>query len=88
MKILHEYEPNMSTGEKLILVNRCLDVWHCRGDLSSAFIEGGAKVLTQISAGDYVNECKPKTIIIHESQLEGAAPGYENVKQHYNPNVA
>lgn len=79
IKILHEYEPNMSTGEKLILVNRCLDVWHCRGDLSSAFIEGGAKVLTQISAGDYVNECKPKTIIIHESQLEGAAPGYENV---------
>lgn len=73
MKILHEYQPNMSTGEKLILVNRCLDVWHHRGDLSSAFIEGGAKVLTQISAGNYVNECKPKTVIIHESQLEGAA---------------
>lgn len=48
-KILSEYRNDMSSGEKLILINRCLDVCHCRGDLASAFIEGGSKSLTQAS---------------------------------------
>lgn len=47
--ILSEYRYDMSAGEKLILINRCLDVYHCRGDLASAFIEGGSKSLTQAS---------------------------------------
>lgn len=54
-KILKEYEPNMSVSEKVILVNRCLDVYHCRGDMSSMFIEGGKNVLSQISNGTYKN---------------------------------
>jgi hypothetical protein len=49
VKILSEYRHDMSPGEKLILINRCLDVWHNRGDLASAFIEGGSKSLTQAS---------------------------------------
>ena len=48
-KILSEYRSDMSVGEKLILVNRCLDVYHCRGNLSSAFIGGGDDTLTKVS---------------------------------------
>jgi hypothetical protein len=48
-RILSEYRSDMSAGEKLILINRCLDVYHCRGDLASAFIEGGSHSLTQAS---------------------------------------
>jgi len=77
--ILNEYNPSMSVGEKLILVNRCLDVWHHRGDLASMFIKGGSKVLTQISAGNYVNENKSKTVIVYETQLKEMNPGYGNV---------
>lgn len=77
--ILNEYSPSLSVGEKLILVNRCLDVWHHRGDLASMFIKGGSKVLTQISAGNYVNENKSRTVIVYETQLKEMNPGYGNV---------
>ena len=36
-------------GEKLVAINRCLDVIHCRGDLVSMFIEGGKKSCYDIS---------------------------------------
>lgn len=49
VNILSEYRRNMSAGEKLILINRCLDVYHCRSDLASAFIEGGKNSLTKVS---------------------------------------
>lgn len=66
LKILDEYQPNMSASQMLVLVNRCLDVWHQRGDLASAFIEGGSQSLTQIS-----NEClNVKGNIINESYLK------------------
>ena len=48
-EILSEYRSDMPVGEKLILVNRCLDVYHCRGNLSSAFIGGGDNTLTKVS---------------------------------------
>lgn len=47
--ILNEYQENMSAEQVLVLVNRCLDVYHQRGDLASAFIEGGSSSLTKIS---------------------------------------
>lgn len=47
--ILDEYQENMTAEQVLVLVNRCLDVTHQRGDLPSAFIEGGSSSLTKIS---------------------------------------
>jgi hypothetical protein len=49
VKILQEYNDSMTAEEVLVLVNRALDVTHMRGDLSSIFIEGGSKTLSQIS---------------------------------------
>lgn len=51
-KILSEYNLNMDGEEKLILINRVLNVAHCRGDLASAFIEGGKSTCSIIS-GQY-----------------------------------
>jgi hypothetical protein len=46
---LAQYKPNMDAGELLILINRVLHIGHCRGDLASAFIEGGSNVCSNIS---------------------------------------
>ena len=48
-KIFKEYSDTMSSWEKLLLINRILDVTHVRGDLSSAFIEGGKKTCFEVS---------------------------------------
>ena len=48
-KIIEEYRDDMEGWEILLLINRCLDVYHCRGDLASAFIEGGHRTCTEIS---------------------------------------
>ena len=37
--ILNEYNDSMNAGQVLVLINRCLDVYHQRGDLASAFID-------------------------------------------------
>ena len=48
--------PDFPSSEQMIIaINRCLDVVHCRGDLASAFIEGGAKSCYQIS-NENINE--------------------------------
>lgn len=47
--IIKEYRANMEGWEILLLINRCLDVWHHRGDLASAFIEGGHRTCAEIS---------------------------------------
>lgn len=49
MKIINEYNDNSTPEQTLVLVNRALDVYHRRGDLSSIFIEGGKYTLSQIS---------------------------------------
>jgi hypothetical protein len=49
MKIVMEYRANMSAEDILILINRCLDVAHQRGDLASAFIQGGSAACSKIS---------------------------------------
>ena len=48
-KILIELSPTSTPEEKLMIINRCLSVFHCRGDLASAFIEGGSKTCETIS---------------------------------------
>lgn len=47
--IMQEFDPVIYAEELIVLVNRCLDVTHQRGDLASAFIEGGSNSLTKIS---------------------------------------
>ena len=46
---LSYYKPNMPAGDLLILINRVLHIGHCRGDLASAFIEGGSQSCSAIS---------------------------------------
>ena len=48
-KIITSIKDDSTKGEKLITINRCLDVAHCRGDLASMFIEGGSKTCSEIS---------------------------------------
>ena len=48
-KIITSVKDDSTKGEKLITINRCLDVAHCRGDLASMFIEGGSKTCSEIS---------------------------------------
>lgn len=49
--ILKSIPENASASDLLIALNRILDVTHSRGDLSSAFIEGGRRTLSAISSG-------------------------------------
>ena len=55
-EIILEYNDSLEPEKVLVLVNRALDVGHQRGDLASAFIEGGSSTLSSISNGGYVNE--------------------------------
>ena len=48
-KIITSIKDDSTKGEKLVAINRCLDVIHCRGDLASMFIEGGSKSCYDIS---------------------------------------
>ena len=48
-RIITKIDDDASKGEKLIAINRCLDVAHQRGDLASMFIEGGKQSCYEIS---------------------------------------
>lgn len=64
--IFAEYNEDLPPEKVLVLINRALDVAHCRGDLASIFIQGGSKTLTRISEEI---EKKAKKIIVNENQL-------------------
>lgn len=49
--ILYELPDEPSSADMIVALNRCLDITHQRGDLASAFIEGGSNSLTSISNG-------------------------------------
>jgi len=66
LKIIKEYNDNLSPEQVLVLVNKALDVYHMRGDLSSMFIQGGKKFLSQIS-NSHLHE--NKKIILKENQI-------------------
>lgn len=53
--LIRQYNASMSPGEVLVLINRILDITHNRGDLASAFIEGGSKTCSQISGQMHTN---------------------------------
>ena len=46
---LANYQPNMPAGDLLVLINKVLHIGHWRGDLASAFIEGGSQTCSNIS---------------------------------------
>jgi hypothetical protein len=48
-KLLNELEDAKTPEEKIVLINRILDVIHQRGDMASMFIEGGRNSLDKIS---------------------------------------
>lgn len=47
-KLIMELEECNKPEEKIVVINKILDVYHQRGDLASAFIEGGSKALSTI----------------------------------------
>lgn len=75
-RIIKDYKANSTPEETLVIINRALDVYHCRGDLSSAFIIGGRKSLSQISENNH----QAKKIYITEEQLKKFIYGKYNTK--------
>ena len=65
-KIFQEYDENASPERVLVLVNKALDVYHQRGDMSSIFITGGRSSLNRISESVKRNK---KKIYITENQI-------------------
>ena len=65
-RVLSEYSEDLPPEKVLVLVNRALDVYHMRGDLSSIFVVGGSKSLDRIA-----EEIKRsgKKVYITEEQL-------------------
>lgn len=59
LKILSEYKEESTPEQTIVIINKCLDVYHQRGDLSSIFIRGGSKSLTAISSGKLPESKKP-----------------------------
>ena len=67
-KLLTQYNDDYTPEKTLVLINKILDVYHQRGDLSSIFIQGGKSSLTSISNGA-MHENRKRTICISEQQL-------------------
>lgn len=66
--LIEKYDSDDSPEKILVLINKILDIYHQRGDLSSIFVNGGAKALSIVSYG--TNESKrKKNIIIKEKQI-------------------
>lgn len=49
-KLLKELEESDTPEQKIVVINKIMNVVHQRGDLASAFIQGGYKSLTDISS--------------------------------------
>ena len=62
-EIIFQYSDSLEPEKVLVLINKALDVTHQRGDLASAFIEGGWNTLSTISNKGYVNENTLRIII-------------------------
>lgn len=49
LALLPDLEESTSADKKIVVINKILDVNHQRGDLASAFIDGGNETLSEIS---------------------------------------
>ena len=65
-ELIAKYNSDLKPEEVIVLINKILDITHQRGDLSSMFITGGRKTLSQISEDIKKNK---KKIYINEKQL-------------------
>ena len=72
-EIFTEYDSDLPPEKVIVLVNKALDVYHQRGDMSSIFIQGGTSSLDAISNGAMVGESvsirKRRKVHITEGQL-------------------
>ena len=59
-KLILQYNTEISPEELIVLINKLLDVVHCRGDLASMFITGGSRTLSQISEETQNKKSKQK----------------------------
>lgn len=57
-ELIVQYTEDSTPEQTIVLINKILDVTHQRGDLASAFIEGGKSTLTRISNNSFLNESK------------------------------
>lgn len=57
-ELIMQYTEDSTPEQTIVLINKILDVTHQRGDLASAFIEGGKSSLTKISNNSFLNENK------------------------------
>lgn len=64
--LINQYNDDMSPEEVIVLINKILDIYHQRGDLSSIFITGGLKSLNKISGT--MSETKRRMIVISSKQ--------------------
>lgn len=69
-KLIATYNDDLPPENVLVLINKILDITHHRGDLSSMFIDGGAKTLNNITYNEskqnkkiYLSENKLKTLL-------------------------
>lgn len=79
--------PDFPSSEEIIIaINRCLDIVHCRGDLASAFIEGGAKSCYQIS-NESLNEQHIQLKLPFEGNFKAWFKNSKCVDENGNPLV-
>ena len=57
-ELIMQYTEDATPEQTIVLINKILDVTYQRGDLASAFIEGGKSTLTRISNNSFLNESK------------------------------
>ena len=65
-RVLSEYDESLPPEKVLVIVNKALDIYHQRGDMSSIFITGGSRSLSRIAEH---KEKNPKKIYITENQI-------------------
>jgi len=73
--LIRQYDDSKTPEQTLVIVNKALDVYHQRGDLSSIFIQGGTQALSQISNGGLREN---KTIFITEQQSKMLKEAMDN----------
>ena len=75
--VIWEYHPDTSTPEQtIVLINKALDVTHQRGDLPSAFIQGGSESLTRITNESV--EMNDEVLDVYGNELQKKLTIYDN----------
>jgi hypothetical protein len=65
-KVINEYNEDLPPEKVIVIVNKALDIYHMRGDMSSIFVQGGTKSLDWVSEQIKRNK---KKIYMTEAQV-------------------